>query len=303
MTWISTPITMSGEKKRKEKKRDRRDRKDAYYVKPDEASGVIILYLSPKKMNNVININLAIDATGILEFVKRKKEEGYVNISIFTVILTSAIRLCAMRPKLNRFVKMSRLYERKEISMGFIAATSLDEDGKRVILKPTFDPSSTVYEVADKVKADVKKVREGKAWGTESSIEKIIKLPRPIIKLIAWTVRRLDQRGWVPADLIQTDPNHATIFISNMGSIGGAAPFHHLDEFGTNSIFACIGKIRHESRLDKDGNMAEVPIVDIALTIDERIADGIYFTKSMEEWSKMLANPDSLCDKYIKNNK
>ncbi|MBP6021189.1 MAG: 2-oxo acid dehydrogenase subunit E2 [Candidatus Methanomethylophilaceae archaeon] len=294
---------MSGDSRKKEKKRDRRDRKDAYYVKPDEASGAIILYLSPKKMNNVININLSVDATEILDFVRRKKDEGYPNISIFSVILTSAVRLCAMRPKLNRFVKMNRLYERKEISMGFVAATSLDEEGKRVIMKPTFDPSVTVYEVADKIRGDVSKIRSGESWGTDSSIEKIVRYPRPVIKLIAWTVRRLDQRGWVPSDLIQTDPNHATMFISNMGSIGGLAPFHHLDEFGTNSIFACIGKVREEHRIGEDGTVSKVPIVDIALTIDERIADGIYFTKALEQWREMLTDPDSLCDRYLKNDK
>lgn len=294
---------MSGDSRKKEKKRDRRDRKDAYYVKPDEASGAIILYLSPKKMNNVININLSVDATEILDFVRRKKDEGYPNISIFSVILTSAVRLCAMRPKLNRFVKMNRLYERKEISMGFVAATSLDEEGKRVIMKPTFDPSVTVYEVADKIRGDVSKIRSGESWGTDSSIEKIVRYPRPVIKLIAWTVRRLDQRGWVPSDLIQTDPNHATMFISNMGSIGGLAPFHHLDEFGTNSIFACIGKVRDEHRIGEDGTVSKVPIVDIALTIDERIADGIYFTKALEQWREMLTDPDSLCDRYLKNDK
>lgn len=294
---------MSGDSRKKEKKRDRRDRKDAYYVKPDEASGAIILYLSPKKMNNVININLSVDATEILDFVRRKKDEGNPNISIFSVILTSAVRLCAMRPKLNRFVKMNRLYERKEISMGFVAATSLDEAGKRVIMKPTFDPSVTVYEVADKIRGDVSKIRSGESWGTDSSIEKIVRYPRPVIKLIAWTVRRLDQRGWVPSDLIQTDPNHATMFISNMGSIGGLAPFHHLDEFGTNSIFACIGKVRDEHRIGEDGTVSKVPIVDIALTIDERIADGIYFTKALEQWREMLTDPDSLCDRYLKNDK
>lgn len=289
------------EKKPKEKKRDRRDRKDAYFIKTDEAAGEIAMYLSPRKIDNTVLINLPIDVTELLEFVKRKKGEGYENISIFSTMVASAVRLCAMRPKLNRFIKMNRLYEKKELSIGYIAATSLDEEGKRFILKSVFDPSSTVYDVADTMKKDISKVRKGESWGTESAIDKIARYPRTLKRIIAWTVKRMDQRGWVPADLIETDPNHATLFISNLGSIGAAAPFHHLGEWGTNSIFACIGKIRYETKINKDGKVSEVPIIDIALTIDERIADGIYFSKCMEVWSEILSHPDSLCDRYIKN--
>ena len=45
---------------------------------------------------------------------------------------------------------------------------------------------------------------------------------------------------------------------------------------------------------DENGNMELHECVDLGLTIDERIADGVYFSKSIRMLRAILQNPDIL---------
>ena len=70
--------------------------------------------------------------------------------------------------------------------------------------------------------------------------------------------------------LTKGDTNYATILLSNLGSIKTNSVYHHLNEYGTNSIVITIGTIREEKGKK---------LVDITATLDERIADGFYFAR------------------------
>ena len=80
---------------------------------------------------------------------------------------------------------------------------------------------------------------------------------------------------------------------ANLGSIGLPGGFHHLTNWGTTSIFIVIGKMdrmpffENDEVVFKDG-------VDINITMDERIADGYYFSKSMKMMQYFIAHPDLL---------
>ena len=45
---------------------------------------------------------------------------------------------------------------------------------------------------------------------------------------------------------------------------------------------------------DEKGNCTMKEVLDIGLTIDERIADGYYYAKSMKIFRKVLENPELL---------
>ena len=52
----------------------------------------------------------------------------------------------------------------------------------------------------------------------------------------------LDKHGWVPADIIATDPYYSSVVISNLGSIKLKCGYHHLTNWGTCSLFCIIGR-------------------------------------------------------------
>ena len=45
---------------------------------------------------------------------------------------------------------------------------------------------------------------------------------------------------------------------------------------------------------DENGNCEMKMTVDLGLTIDERIADGYYYSKSVKLFKKLMANPELL---------
>ena len=113
-------------------------------------------------------------------------------------------------------------------------------------------------------------------------------LPRFLISFIVGFTQTLDFFGIMPSFLMKGDPNYSTALISNLGSIGSNSVYHHLSNYGTNSIMITIGTIK-----ELDGKKT----VDIGFTLDERIADGFYFVKSLRYVDYVLRHPETLMDK------
>ena len=96
--------------------------------------------------------------------------------------------------------------------------------------------------------------------------------------LAMWGFRTLDFFGKMPKALTDEDINYSTVALSNLGSIRCPAVYHHLNNYGNNSIMVTIGTIHKEEVFQPDGSRAVRDIVDVGVTLDERIADGFYFT-------------------------
>lgn len=60
-----------------------------------------------------------------------------------------------------------------------------------------------------------------------------------------------------------------------------------------------IGEIKEEAVLNKNGKVEMRSFVEVGFTLDERIADGFYFAKSVRYFDYILQNPDIL-DKEMK---
>ncbi|MBQ0078258.1 MAG: 2-oxo acid dehydrogenase subunit E2, partial [Eubacterium sp.] len=88
--------------------------------------------------------------------------------------------------------------------------------------------------------------------------------------------------------------NYTTVLLSNLGSIKCPSVYHHLNNYGTNSVMITIGTIHKAQVVDKDGNVQIRDMVDISATLDERIGDGFYFARSLKLIQYMAAHPELL---------
>jgi len=111
-----------------------------------------------------------------------------------------------------------------------------------------------------------------------------------IVKLVRW----LDKFGLAPKDMIATDPNHAAVFLSNLGSIGLECGYHHLVNWGTNSCFVVLGKKCWKKEYDASGEGRCREVVPLGITLDERIADGYYYSGTVALVKELLAHPELL---------
>ncbi|HZK02124.1 MAG TPA: hypothetical protein VFC96_04595, partial [Anaerovoracaceae bacterium] len=76
-------------------------------------------------------------------------------------------------------------------------------------------------------------------------------------------------------------------------------PYHHLVEYGTNSIMVTVGEIYNEEAADNIEGKKKKSFVDMGITIDERIGDGFYFAKSIRLFKFLLSAPDLLEVKFM----
>ena len=115
----------------------------------------------------------------------------------------------------------------------------------------------------------------------------------------------LDKHDLLPQSMCEDNLYYSTVLVSNLGSIDCGAIYHHLTDFGTNSIVITIGDIHKEKIINKDGKEEIRDICEFGVCLDERIADGFYFIKSVKLLEEIFNNPKLLeeqANEIIKKN-
>ncbi|MBQ5340786.1 MAG: 2-oxo acid dehydrogenase subunit E2, partial [Oscillospiraceae bacterium] len=120
------------------------------------------------------------------------------------------------------------------------------------------------------------------------------RIPRLLLIPIIGFIRCMDFWGVNPKFLTEGDPNYSTVFLTNLGSIQAPAVYHHLNNYGTNSLMVAVGTIHKEERIMPDGSKQIRDVVDIGATLDERIADGFYFARSLKLVKYIFMHPEML---------
>ena len=212
----------------------------------------------------------------------------------FYVLLAALVKTVTLRPKMNRFIKGGRMYQRNDLSLAFVVKKQFNDDAEEALAFIKFDENTTLNDVRIRLGEEIHACRGDRGDNSTDQMELITKLPNFLLRFAMWILHKLDYYGHVPYDLIKTDPNHASVFITNLGSIGLKSGYHHLSNWGTNSIFVIIGEKKMSPFYDENGNITMKETIDLGLTLDERIADGYYYSKTVKLLKHLLAHPELL---------
>ncbi|NLN72159.1 MAG: 2-oxo acid dehydrogenase subunit E2 [Thermoplasmatales archaeon] len=278
-----------------------KDRRDGAYIRDVDPMHKIIPYLLPRRTDSEVFLIRSVDVTNLMKYVSERKGIEGNSVSLFSSMVAAMVRTSAVRPALNRFVKGYRLYQRNDLIVGFVAKEGYEDDSGSHLVNVTVDPGDDIFRVSEKVYGKVNASRKGDSTGTDSAVDGLANMPRWFLRIAVRFLRFLDFHGWVPKSITKDDPNFASVFVSNMGSIGCGAPMHHLNEWGTNSIFLCIGE-KYDKVVPFEGGYAVRPHIDFAFTVDERIADGVYFARSIDIFTKFLEEPSVMEEGYRGDN-
>ena len=278
------------------KKRRWGDRRDGRRVK---APGLqtIMGYLFPKRTDCEVYLSDTIDATELVAYLEAKNaSHPEYRTTLFHCFLTGVARMVRERPKMNRFIQGFRMYERDEVSLSFVAKRRFADGADESLMVLVPKDTDTLDVVSRRIVGDVHEMRksETSTGGIDAIMDSLAKLPRPLLWLIVRIVRLLDFWGVNPKFLTDGDPNYTSVLLSNLGSIKCPAVYHHLNNYGTNSIMITVGTLRKELVLMPDGSQQLRDVVDIGATLDERIADGFYFARSLKLIKHIFANPQLL---------
>ena len=278
------------------------DRKDGRLLRELDSLHFITPILYPNRCDNEAFISERIDLTKTIEYINRRNAENpEYSYKLFQVILTAVLKTITLRPKLNRFIANSNFYQRNSLSASFVVKKEFDDDGGEALAFLYAESSDTLDTVHDKIFRQISDCRSDKVDGSTAAMDIFNKMPRFLSKAIVKFICFLDRHGWVPSSLIASDPYYSSVVLSNLGSIKLHSAYHHLTNWGTNSLFVAIGEEKKRPFFEDDGTFTMRESIDLGLTIDERLADGYYYSKTVKLLKMLIENPELLeepMDKY-----
>ncbi len=275
----------------------RGDRFDGYWLRDEApALGQFMAYLMPNRADNEAHINVDIDTRPLDAFLARKnagrEEDRYTYFHLF---LAAAVKCFVLRPRMNRFISGNRLYMRDHISVSFVVKKRFEDKAEEGLAYKRYGEEDSIDTLHASIMEEIRQCRrEDVLDNSTDMMTRLLRLPRWLLHMIVNVLFALDRKGRVPYDLIKADPNYSSIFMTNLGSIGMDSGYHHLNNWGTNSFFAMIGKKHLEPEWHEDGTYTVRPVISLGLTLDERIGDGFYYAGTVRLLRRILENPELL---------
>ena len=269
------------------------DRRDATLLRNTDAMHFIMGIIYPHRADNEAYIAERVNLEPIKAYLAGKNVEGIpFKYTFFHVILTALVKTVTLRPKLNRFYANENYYQRNKVTAGFIIKKEFSDGSEEAVALLEAKPDATIDTIHQEIYQRVHATRnEQKMNTTDNSMDILNKLPRFLSKAAIRFIRWLDRHGWCPDVLIGDDPNYSSVFLSNLGSIKLRSGYHHLTNWGTCSLFCVIGEKKWTPLYDAHGLVEMRETVDLGLTVDERIADGYYYSKSIRLFKYLLEHP------------
>ena len=278
-----------------QQKRRRGDRRDGKLLRELDSLHFITGIIYPNRCDNEAYISERIDLTAINAYLARKNEtETDFPYTMFHLIVAALLKTITLRPKLNRFIVNSNFYQRNEISAAFVVKKQFSDKGAEALAFLHSKEDFTVEDVHEYIRSQVQECRSEKVDSSTENMDILNKLPRWLGKAAVKFIMFLDKHGWVPKDMVATDPYYSSVVLSNLGSIKLKCGYHHLTHWGTCSLFCIIGEKKMSPFFDENGHVVMKETLDLGLTIDERLADGYYYSKSVRLLKYLLEHPEEL---------
>lgn len=265
----------------------------------------IMIDIKPKRCDSDVYINQKIDVTNLCDYMTKAKKKNS-DLTYFHAFVTALGKTFYNRKKLNYYVRNRHLYEHKNIVISFVAKIFFDDKSEEVMLLVPINEDDNIFTISDKIKSKVEKLRnKNKDFDKKGANNAIIilgKLPNILRIPIVGILKLFDKWGILPSSLMEDNLYYSSVIVSNLGSIKCGAIYHNITDFGTCSGIITIGEIKEEEVII-DGKKVIRKFCEFGVNLDERIADGYYFVKSLKLLEHILNNPKLLennCGEVIK---
>ncbi|MDO5445688.1 MAG: 2-oxo acid dehydrogenase subunit E2 [Eubacteriales bacterium] len=271
------------------------DRRDGKLLRDLDSMHFICPIIYPNRCDNEAFISERVDLTNLNSYLEKKNAgDPEYKYNLFQVIVTAILKTITLRPKMNRFIANCNMYQRNEVSASFVVKKQFSDDGGEGLAFLHSKPDDTIETIHQEIYRQITDNRGDKVDASTESMDTFNKMPRFLSKIIIRFVCWLDRHGWVPESLIATDPYYSSVVLSNLGSIKLHSGYHHLTNWGTCSLFCAVGERKFRPFYNEDGTFEMKDSIDLGLTVDERLADGYYYSATVRLLKKLLENPELL---------
>ena len=279
------------------KKRRHGDRFDATWVRDLDPLHFFMPYLFPSRADNEAFIREDFDLTNLLAYLEKKNEglDHDHRYTIFHAVCAATVKALTLRPRMNCFFKGYRFYQRDDVSLSFVVKKKFKDNAGEGLAFIKFPKDTTIDSLHEAIMDEIFKCRsDDQLDNSTAEMKKYTKMPRWLMRFIVWIFHKLDFYGKMPYDLIKADPNYSSVMLVNLGSIKLNAAYHHLNNWGTCSVCVIVGEKGKRPVFHENGTYEMREMISIGITLDERIADGYYYTRTVSLIKKLIENPELL---------
>jgi hypothetical protein len=199
---------------------------------------------------------------------------------------------CALHARLglNRFVSGGRIYQRRGVSVAFVAKVEMSDAAPFATVKLVVPRGQPFPEFVAGVTGAIERARGG-GRGVDREVSLVMSLPGPLVRMLVALARLLDAWNLLPGWFLKDDPMYSSVFLANLGSAGVSDAYHHLYEYGNTSIFGVMGAPQRMPFVEGDAVIAHEGL-RVRFTFDERIHDGFYAARSLAIAQRILEDPE-----------
>lgn len=267
-------------------------RPDGKRVK-ETAINATIPYIMPHRYDAMNYVTEYADMEVMRSYIHAKRKEG-VRISYMALILTAYYKAALENPKINRFIMNKRIYQRNHFCVSFVMLkTRADGTPDETTLKVYFEPEDDVASINEKIEAQIAKNSVATHDNSTDKFANFLFSVPLLPGLVIGLARLLDHFGILPRFIIELSPFHTSLFITNLASINTAPIYHHCYEFGTTSVFICMGK---PTANYISGEYRE-KLMPLKAVLDERICSGVEYARFWTSFQRYLKHPELLENK------
>ena len=250
----------------------------------------VIPYIMPKRYDAQNMITEYVNEDNIRNYINAKRKEG-VFLSHMSLLIAAYYKAVLLHPDINNFVMNRRIYRRNHFCVTFVILKKLpDGTSEETSVKIFLQPSDNLIKIHHRIQREIEKNTEvDHANGTDKFAKVMMSmpvLPRVIIAVAGF----LDRHGILPRKLIDISPFHTSLFVTNLASIKTSHIYHHCYDFGTTSLFVCIGKPVPNFFKGK----YDEKLLPLGVVMDERICTGLEYASFCTTLRKILSHPEEL---------
>lgn len=248
-------------------------------------------HIMPKRYDAMNWANDYLDEDIIKAYIRQKRKEGRT-VTHMSLLIAAYYKAALENPKMNYFIMNRKIYKRNHFCVSFvILKTRADGTPDETVVKLFLNPDDDLFTISERIRDMVDRNLQAEH---NNNMDKFVNwafsvpgLARGVFKL----AYGLDQLGLLPRKIIDLSPFHTSMFITNLASINTRFIYHHTYEFGTTSVFVCMGKPVPDPMAPEGTRKKQLPL---GVVMDERIATGIEYSRFFAAFERYLRKPELL---------
>ena len=271
------------------------DRRDGRLLRSLPAQESFTPYYLKDRGNSCLLCDEDFDVTDVDRCLREERVNGYKNIGFLHFFIAAYIRCVSMLPGMNRFIVGRRIFARNEIEVILTVKRSAAIENSDTKVKVRFEATDTIFDVYRKINDKTDELKTEDVSGTmEDLMESFRRAPRLFLRLVFLGFRVLDYFGALPQSIMDKSLYHASMQITDAGSLNAAPVLIQTGNYGTLPFTLCFGAKHHVYEMEKSGLVTDTKHIVCKAVVDGRLVDARYYAQFLGAMRYIFAHPEIL---------